>query len=223
MPTDVLEHDLSRSDPLDVCYLAQLKRESGDVLGALAALKEASRRFPDSGLVWCDRAAALVLADRAAQAVKAAKKALDLLPDSSAPREVLGDAYARLGKLEKAVTCWERALDLGTCPDRRAVQRKIDRAEKERTVRWRAFHHDDSDRLWAIKVDGAELTIRYGTVGAKGRRQNGTLPSRRAAREQAARLIARKLREGYVEVDADRRTGRRKRRRGDRRRSSGRR
>lgn len=197
--------DLNQSDPFNACYLAQLQRGAGDPRGALRVIQRATRRFPDSGLVWNDCAELLLLHKRHEDALKAAKKAIRLIPQSALPWEHLGDAHLALGRTPKAISCWEKSLEQGTHPERARVQEKIEREggalkERESTStpgRWKGFLHEEREHFWSIRLVGRGYQIREGEVGQKGRRKTREFSSHRAARQSARELVEEKLAEGY--------------------------
>ncbi|MFI0424106.1 WGR and DUF4132 domain-containing protein [Spongiactinospora sp. 9N601] len=57
-------------------------------------------------------------------------------------------------------------------------------------------------KFWQVSQDGGELKIRYGRLGAAGRTQVKAFGSAAEATEAADKLVAEKLRKGYVEGDA---------------------
>jgi predicted DNA-binding WGR domain protein len=54
-----------------------------------------------------------------------------------------------------------------------------------------------SHKFWEVTVDGSEMTVTFGRVGAKGQRKTKALASSAAARTEANALIAEKLKKGY--------------------------
>ena len=61
--------------------------------------------------------------------------------------------------------------------------------------------HDaaSSRKFWNIVVQGTSFTVHYGRIGTDGRTSEKTFDSGSAAREAAEKLIASKVRKGYVE------------------------
>lgn len=62
------------------------------------------------------------------------------------------------------------------------------------------FSMGGSDKFWEVEVNGADLTVRFGRLGTNGQTQNKTFPSEAAAQKEYDKLIAEKLKKGYVEV-----------------------
>lgn len=61
------------------------------------------------------------------------------------------------------------------------------------------FSDGTSNKFWEIQVKGASTVVRYGRVGAAGRRQTKEFASPAAAAKAAESLIAEKLHRGYAE------------------------
>ncbi len=59
-----------------------------------------------------------------------------------------------------------------------------------------------SAKFWHVSQDGAELSIRYGRLGAAGQTQVKSFDTAEAATAAAGKLVAEKLRKGYTEDDA---------------------
>ena len=55
-----------------------------------------------------------------------------------------------------------------------------------------------SAKFWEIKVDGAEVTVRYGRIGADGQQLTKPFADPAAARRHADGLIRAKVAKGYV-------------------------
>jgi predicted DNA-binding WGR domain protein len=56
-----------------------------------------------------------------------------------------------------------------------------------------------SRKFWEIAVAGVSLTVRFGRLGAAGQTQTKSFASSARCEQEAARLVAEKLRKGYVE------------------------
>ena len=56
-----------------------------------------------------------------------------------------------------------------------------------------------SSKFWEVSVQGNEMTVRYGRIGSQGQTRTKPFADQAAARAQAAKLIAEKTAEGYVE------------------------
>ncbi len=59
-----------------------------------------------------------------------------------------------------------------------------------------------SSKFWEVSVSGKTLSVHFGRIGTNGQLQTKILASAAAAKEQADRLVAEKLRKGYAEVGA---------------------
>jgi predicted DNA-binding WGR domain protein len=59
---------------------------------------------------------------------------------------------------------------------------------------------EKSEKFWEISVEGSEVTVRFGKIGAQGQTTVKTLASEEAAEAEAAKLIAAKMKKGYAEA-----------------------
>jgi predicted DNA-binding WGR domain protein len=57
-----------------------------------------------------------------------------------------------------------------------------------------------SDKFWRAAVRGAELTVSYGRVGSTGQTLVKAFDSAERAAREMEKLVAEKLRKGYVEA-----------------------
>jgi predicted DNA-binding WGR domain protein len=64
------------------------------------------------------------------------------------------------------------------------------------------YQDERSDKFWSITVSGATVTVVFGKTGSAGRVSTETFETAEQAEKAAARLIAEKLRKGYVEQTA---------------------
>jgi predicted DNA-binding WGR domain protein len=62
------------------------------------------------------------------------------------------------------------------------------------------FVGGNSAKFWEATVNGSAVTICFGRIGTDGQTQTKTLPDANAAQRHADKLIAEKLRNGYVET-----------------------
>jgi predicted DNA-binding WGR domain protein len=60
-----------------------------------------------------------------------------------------------------------------------------------------------SAKFWTCAVDGEVFTIVYGRLGTDGQRKEKTFDTAAEAQKEHDKKVAEKLKEGYVEVDAD--------------------
>ncbi len=63
-----------------------------------------------------------------------------------------------------------------------------------------AFSDDSSSKFWEIKVEGAQHTVRYGTMGTTGQAKTKDFDDAAAAQDDAEKLIKEKTKKGYVEA-----------------------
>ncbi len=59
-----------------------------------------------------------------------------------------------------------------------------------------------SSKFWEITIEGSELTVRFGKIGANGQTTVKQFDSADDSQAQASKLIAGKMKKGYVEVQA---------------------
>ena len=71
---------------------------------------------------------------------------------------------------------------------------------KAATARRLEYTEGGSSKFWEVAVSGAEVTVRFGRIGANGQTQTNALADEAAAVQHAAKLVAEKLDKGYVEV-----------------------
>jgi len=62
------------------------------------------------------------------------------------------------------------------------------------------FVEGKSSKFWEISVEGCEVTVRYGRIGAAGSSKVKTFADAAAAQRDADKLIAEKTSKGYVET-----------------------
>jgi predicted DNA-binding WGR domain protein len=68
----------------------------------------------------------------------------------------------------------------------------------------RIFHCSEgaAHKFWTVGVDGGTQTVRWGRIGTAGQEQTKTFDTADAAQDATAKLIAAKVKKGYVEVSA---------------------
>ncbi len=66
----------------------------------------------------------------------------------------------------------------------------------------RELEYEDhkSDKFWTIELDGAQHTVHYGRSGTAGQRRTKDFASEAAARKDFDKLVASKLKKGYVQT-----------------------
>lgn len=62
------------------------------------------------------------------------------------------------------------------------------------------YKDDKSDKFWKITLDGKSFTVHFGRSGTAGQTQTKDFASAEAAELEHNKLIAEKLRKGYVRV-----------------------
>ena len=62
------------------------------------------------------------------------------------------------------------------------------------------FKDATSDKFWKITLAGTSHTVHFGRRGTKGQEQTKTFGSQEEARDSCEKLVAEKLKKGYVEV-----------------------
>lgn len=62
------------------------------------------------------------------------------------------------------------------------------------------FSDDGSNKFWEIRVEGDSHTVRYGKIGTDGQTKTKEFESAAAAKKDADKLIAEKIKKGYEEV-----------------------
>ena len=67
------------------------------------------------------------------------------------------------------------------------------------TTRTFEFSEGTSNKFWSISLDGSSHTVRYGRIGTAGQTSTADFASEAEARKSHDKLIAEKLRKGYVE------------------------
>ena len=65
--------------------------------------------------------------------------------------------------------------------------------------RYFEFVEGKSSKFWEVSVQGQDMTVRYGRIGSQGQTRTKTFTDEAAAQAQAAKLIAEKTDEGYLE------------------------
>src|SRR5436189_4832037 len=68
----------------------------------------------------------------------------------------------------------------------------------------REFHFQDgaSNKFWAIELGGKTLTVQFGRLATDGQTQTKDFSSEAAAKAAYDKLVAEKVKKGYLEVNA---------------------
>lgn len=74
---------------------------------------------------------------------------------------------------------------------------------------WRRFEFAEGKaaKFWEIAVNGMEFTVCYGRLGTAGQTQSKSFATAERTQREAEKLVAEKLRKGYVETRSDRSVG----------------
>jgi uncharacterized protein (TIGR02996 family) len=64
------------------------------------------------------------------------------------------------------------------------------------------FTEAKSNKFWYVELDGASLTVSFGRVGTQGQTKTKAFPDTAAAQKEHDKLVAEKLKKGYVETTA---------------------
>jgi predicted DNA-binding WGR domain protein len=64
------------------------------------------------------------------------------------------------------------------------------------------FSAGGSDKFWEIEIEGNDVTVRYGRIGTHGLSQTKNFADATTAKKEHDKLVAEKLKKGYVEVGA---------------------
>ncbi len=69
---------------------------------------------------------------------------------------------------------------------------------------WRRFHFVDSKskKFWSIMLDDNSHTVRYGRIGTNGQTKTKEFAADEKAKDAYEKLVADKVKKGYVEVSA---------------------
>jgi predicted DNA-binding WGR domain protein len=59
---------------------------------------------------------------------------------------------------------------------------------------------DSSRKFWEISIADDSFTVRFGRIGTAGQSQTKTFADASKAQIEAAKLIAEKVKKGYVEI-----------------------
>jgi predicted DNA-binding WGR domain protein len=61
------------------------------------------------------------------------------------------------------------------------------------------FVGDSSNKFWEMSLSGNTFTVRFGRIGTAGQSQTKTFADETKAKAEAQKLIAEKIKKGYVE------------------------
>ena len=113
--------------------------------------------------------------------------------------------YVEVGIGGKSVS-WQIPAEAARLARFRREVSKYRRAGYQETPRSRArreFVFDDgqSRKFWCIEVDGTQQAVYFGRIGTRGRGQAKAFTTTAEAEASRDKLIAAKLRAGYVEIE----------------------
>ena len=74
------------------------------------------------------------------------------------------------------------------------------RTTKQLSVRRFEFRDDKSEKLWEISARASTIELRWGRIDSRGQGKVKKLASSKAAQAEVSKLIADKVRKGYVET-----------------------
>ncbi len=69
----------------------------------------------------------------------------------------------------------------------------------EPAKRYFEFTAGTSSKFWEVSQQGTDMTTRYGKIGTNGQSTTKTFDSHEKAAAETAKIIAKKVKEGYVE------------------------
>jgi predicted DNA-binding WGR domain protein len=64
------------------------------------------------------------------------------------------------------------------------------------------FSTGGSDKFWEIELKGTSFAVKFGRIGTMGQVQEKTFPTEEKAKQEHDKLIAEKLKKGYVEIQS---------------------
>jgi len=200
---------------------------AGEVLGTgdLELLASLTLALPEEGDGWLQYARALIRAGRSIEAIASASEAITRMPGYANALSARAAAHARAGHAAEALADLAQALeidpglrlDLAADPDfaglgdglQRLIAPKPRSVEAEEadpapeadsaTVRYE-FKEGTSSKFWEIALDGASFTTTFGKIGAAGQTSTKDFDDDSAAEAAYAKLIAEKVKKGYVLV-----------------------
>ena len=131
--------------------------------------------------------------------------------DGAGNHDVLDLSPAEGGKLGQMMSFWHddasrtlKAPDflswLATVEWTRDEDEDFDDEEDEGEGGWKRFEMDE--KFWAIKLDGASHTVRYGKIGPSGQEKTKDFDDEAAAKKDHDKLVQEKTKKGYEPVDA---------------------
>lgn len=102
-----------------------------------------------------------------------------------------------------------RNSDFGTSLDKKSLCCKTEQYLVVRLGMKRYFEYVGADtsrasgqaeKFWEVSITKTELTIRFGKIGANGQTVLKTFPDANTAEREAEKLIAEKIKKGYIET-----------------------
>lgn len=90
----------------------------------------------------------------------------------------------------------------GTEPEAVQLATTVPESEPASALPMRNFElvEGTSRRFWRIRQDGTDVTVSFGRIGTRGQTQVKQFPDEQRAKREVERLIAEKVRKGYLEV-----------------------
>ena len=87
-------------------------------------------------------------------------------------------------------------------PQRKTKAAKAKKSVRAVQTRYFQYSDDKSNKFWEVTVDGNDVTVRYGRIGADGRKQVKSFSNNSEAQSHANKLIEQKTNKGYSEGEA---------------------
>lgn len=104
--------------------LIQVYTQLGKTNKAIELFKKYIEKVPDYSTGYCNLAHAYLNADQVSEARKVMNAAYKLFPNDGGVAEFIGEVSAREGKVEEALECWSRAVEL----DKEIISPRFSRA-----------------------------------------------------------------------------------------------
>jgi tetratricopeptide (TPR) repeat protein len=131
----------------------KFEMENGDPAAAPEYFDRAFKLAPEEPVLLGWYAAALIKIGKNADAIAAAKEALEKSPQSPEALQLLGTAYYNSDKTKEAVTAWKQSLELRADA---SVQRLVEKAKKELDSE-ESFREQQSEHF-VVRYDGGKVS-----------------------------------------------------------------
>lgn len=131
----------------------RFEMEKGDPAAAPEYLDRAFKLAPDEPLLLGWYAVALMKIGKNADALAAAKEAVEKSPQSPEALQLLGTAYYNNDKTKEAVAAWKQSLDIRADA---SVQKLVEKAKKELDSE-ESFREQESEHF-VVRYDGGQVS-----------------------------------------------------------------